>query len=101
MTEKIYTVDEIKKLINEHKEELERDFNAVNFFIFGSYARGEQTSDSDIDFLVEFKKPVGLMKHASLKSFLEKIFSKKIDVGTPNSLKKLIKQKILKEAVPV
>lgn len=101
MTEKIYTLEEIKKLIYKHKEELERDYNAVNFFIFGSYARGEQTPNSDIDFLVEFKKPVGLMKHAGLKFFLEELFSKKIDIGTPNSLKKLIKQKVMKEAIKV
>ncbi len=101
MSEKVYTLDEIRKLIYERKDQLEKDYNAVTFFIFGSYARGEQTPESDIDFLVEFKAPVGLMKLAGLKIFLEELFEKKIDLGTPNSLKKFIKNQIMKEAVRI
>jgi len=99
MSEKVYTLDEIRELIYERKDELEKDYNAVTFFIFGSYARGEQTQESDIDFLVELKTPIGLMKLARLKFFLEELFNKKVDLGTPNSLKKLIKQQVLNEAV--
>ena len=100
MTEKIYSIDEIRKIINEHKEELEKDYNAVDFFIFGSYAKGQQTSESDIDLLVEIKAPLGL-KFFKLENFLSKLFGKKIDLGTPNGLKPYLKDKILNEAIKI
>ena len=40
-------------------------------FLFGSVARDEATSESDIDFLVEFERPVGLIALLELKSYLE------------------------------
>lgn len=98
MNDKIYSIEEIKKIIHEHNEEFEKDYNAVNFFLFGSYARGEQTGESDIDILVELKAPLGL-KFFSLEKFLEKLFGKKVDLGTPNSLKPSIKKQILSEAI--
>jgi uncharacterized protein len=98
MTDKVYSIDEIRKIIYEHKEELEKDFNAVSFFVFGSYAKGQQTPESDIDILVELKAPLGL-KFFKLEIFLGKLFGKKVDLGTPNCLKPLIKDKILTEAV--
>lgn len=98
MNEKVYTLEEIRKLINDHREELEKDYNAVKFFVFGSYSRGEQNSESDIDLLVELKAPLGL-KFFKLEKFLEKIFSKKVDLGTPNGLKPAIKDIVLKEAI--
>lgn len=98
MNEKVYTIEEIRNLLNSHKEELEKDYNAVKFFIFGSYSRGEQTGDSDIDILVELKAPLGL-KFFKLEKFLEKIFAKKVDLGTADGLKPAIKDMILKEAI--
>ena len=98
MNEKSYTLEEIRKLINGHREELEKDYNAVKFFVFGSYARGEQTAESDIDILVELKAPLGL-KFFKLEKFLENLFSKKVDLGTVAGLKPSIKDAVLKEAV--
>lgn len=98
MTDKVYTLEEIRKIIDNHKEELEKDFNAVNFFIFGSYAKGKQTSESDIDLLVELKAPLGL-KFFTLESLLEKFFGKKVDLSTPNGLKPIVKNRILDEAI--
>lgn len=98
MTDRVYSLEEIKKIIYEHKEELEKDYNAVAFFIFGSYSKGLQTPESDIDLLVELKAPLGL-KFFKLENFLGKLFGKKVDLGTPNSIKAKLKDKILNEAV--
>jgi uncharacterized protein len=98
MTDRVYSLDELRKIIYEHKEELEKDYNAVAFFIFGSYSKGLQTPESDIDLLVELKAPLGL-KFFKLENFLAKLFGKKVDLGTANNLRPLIKDKILKEAV--
>jgi len=101
MANKIYTLEEIKKIIDEHRKEFETDYNAVNFFLFGSYARGEQDSESDIDFLIEFKEAIGLMKLAKLKIYLEELFKKNVDLGTPEGLKHFIRERVLKEAIKI
>ena len=65
--------------------------------VFGSYVRGEQTKDSDIDILVEFKGKKSLLDLAGLKIELEDTLHRKVDVLTYNSLHPLLKNKILQE----
>lgn len=50
---------------------------------------------------METSKPISIFKFVSLKEYFENILGKKIDLGTPDSLKPIIKNKILKEAVQV
>jgi len=65
--------------------------------VFGSYVRGEQTKDSDIDILVEFKGKKSLLDLAGLKIELEDTLHRKVDVLTYNSLHPLLKDRILQE----
>jgi predicted nucleotidyltransferase len=67
--------------------------------IFGSYIRGEETKDSDIDFLVEFRdgENKSLLDLIGLEQDLEEYFNKKVDVITYNSIHPLLKEYILKE----
>lgn len=99
--DKIYSIEEIKNILNKNREFLRNKFNAVNFLLFGSYAKGEQTSESDIDFLVEFdaSKNVDMFDFIDLQEYLEELFGKNIDLGTPKGLKSFIKSAILKEAI--
>ncbi len=53
-------LEKIKKILKEHKKDLEEKYNVKSIAIFGSYVRGTQTKESDIDILVEFKKPITL-----------------------------------------
>jgi len=57
--------------------------------VFGSYARGDNTNESDIDLLITFKKPLGF-SYFGIADELEKLLSKKVDVATPHSLSKYI-----------
>ncbi len=66
--------------------------------VFGSYARGEEVEESDIDLLIEFYEPVG-WEFIDLKEFLEKTLDKKVDLVTVKALKPQLKDKILKEVV--
>ena len=68
--------------------------------IFGSVARGEARSKSDIDILVEFSKPKGL-GFISLKLALEEKLKRKVDLLTYASINPYIKKKILTEAVRI
>ena len=54
--------------------------------LFGSYAKGLQREDSDIDILVEFEKPIGL-KFIEFAEYLERILGKKADILTPDGIR--------------
>lgn len=58
---------------------LEQKYALSNIAIFGSYARGEQNIDSDIDVLVEFNKPIGI-KFIDLAIDLENLLNTKVDL---------------------
>ncbi|HKZ33737.1 MAG TPA: nucleotidyltransferase domain-containing protein [Candidatus Nanoarchaeia archaeon] len=69
--------------------------------IFGSYSRGEQKTDSDIDILVEISKPISLLDFSRLKLDLEDALGRKVDIVEYNSIKPLIKKRILNEEVRI
>ena len=69
--------------------------------VFGSVARGQAAEHSDIDLLVEFNKPVGLLGFCHLRRFLEGILGCSVDMVTPDALKLQLKDRILQEAVRV
>ena len=94
-----YTIEDIRNRISSQRAILSEDFCVKNLFLFGSYAKGLQNENSDIDFLVEFSDDVDMFKMVDLQEFLTELFNKKIDLGTPNGLKSFIKDNVLKEAV--
>ena len=96
---KIYTIDEIRNILENNKNYFQEKFFVDKFMLFGSYAKNQQTTDSDIDLLVSFTKPIDMFEFINLQDYLTELFNKKIDLGTSNSLKKFIKDKILKEAI--
>ena len=68
--------------------------------IFGSYARGEQKKDSDVDILVEYPKGMGL-EFIGVKLELEDELDRKVDLVTYKGIHPLIKKRILKEEVRI
>jgi predicted nucleotidyltransferase len=91
------TKDEIIKLLREHRADLER-LDVKSLALFGSVARGEAGKNSDVDFLVEFSKPVGLFKFLDVKNYLEGLLGCKVDLVTPDALKQQLRENILAEA---
>ncbi len=69
--------------------------------IFGSYARGEQKENSDIDILVEYPKAKSLLDFIGLKHELEDALGKKVDLVEYGAIKPRIKKRILKEEVRI
>ena len=65
--------------------------------VFGSYARGEDTSESDIDILVEFSGEMNLFDFAGIKLELEEKLNKKVDLLTYNSIYHRLRDIILAE----
>lgn len=91
------TSDELYSKLGVLKAELKEKYSVEQLAIFGSYAKGMQKPDSDIDILVSFQKPIG-WSFFDLKDYLESQLGKRVDLVTPNALKDLIKQNILDEA---
>ena len=52
------TFDEIKELLQRHKETFREQYGLKEIGIFGSYVRGEQGAESDLDILIELEKPI-------------------------------------------
>ncbi len=69
--------------------------------IFGSYARGEQKRNSDIDIIVEFKGKKSLLDLAELKFELEKELKRKVDLITYKSINPLLKKRIVGEEIRI
>lgn len=76
-------------------------YGAYNIHVFGSAARGEDTPDSDVDFLVNMEQGKSLLDMGSLLMDLEELLGCKVDIAEPEGLHPYIKDKILKEAVPL
>jgi len=95
------TLEEIKSTIEALKPELRERFKVKTIGVFGSYVRGEQTSISDVDVLVEFEKPIGLFEFMDLEFFLEDTLGVKVDLVSKKALKPRIGERILEEVVMV
>ena len=70
---------DILDLLRSERMLLKNEFGVINIGLFGSYAKGTQQDDSDIDFLVEFEEP-RFEYVAGLQIYLEKKFNKKIEL---------------------
>jgi predicted nucleotidyltransferase len=78
---------------------LKEKFLVKKIGVFGSYLRGEQRKNSDIDILVEFYEEPGLIKFLSLENYLSEILKVKVDLVMKNSLKPNIGKQILSEVI--
>ncbi|MEA3317158.1 MAG: nucleotidyltransferase family protein [Bacteroidota bacterium] len=92
------TKDDILKKLKELKSFLSNEFSVKKIGLFGSYSDNLQNEESDIDILVEFKKPIG-WKFFSLEKYLEDIFKRKVDLVTKKALKKQLKDRILNQTL--
>ncbi len=92
------TRDEILEALASERALFER-YGVSAVSLFGSVARGESTEESDIDLLVEFSRPIGLLRFVELKRILEEVFGRTVDLVTPKALKPQLRDRILKEAI--
>ncbi len=76
MNDKIYTIEEIRDII----VPIAKKYHIESIYLFGSYARGEATKDSDIDLLVDFYQPIDLFTLAEIKQAFENVLEKNVDI---------------------
>ncbi|MEK6752878.1 MAG: nucleotidyltransferase family protein [Chloroflexota bacterium] len=90
--------EKILSLLKTHKRQLKK-FGVRSISLFGSIARNQARKRSDIDLLVDFNRPIGLFEFARLKLYLEELLSRKVDLVTPEALRKELRENILREAI--
>lgn len=94
-------LERLREILSAHESYL-RDCGVKSLKVFGSFARGENHSGSDVDLLVEFDgRSIGLFEFIALKHFLTSILKHKVDLVTSAALKKQLKNQIEKEAILV
>jgi len=90
-------IEEIKKKILPILE----DYRVKKIGLFGSYARGDMKEDSDIDILIEIEKDISLLDFVGLKQEIEEALGKKVDLVEYDTIKPLLRERILSEQVVI
>ncbi len=94
------TREEVLTTLRRHKPELQKKYPLSNIELFGSYARNEQTPESDVDIMVEFNEPVGI-EFVDLLIDLETILGRPVDLITKKSLRPKLKPYIEPDLIAV
>lgn len=94
------TLEEVKKILAERKEDIRKKYGVIILGVFGSIARGEQKETSDVDILVEIEKPIGFA-FFELWDELEKLLGCKVDLVRRSLIREEIKESILREVVRI
>ena len=97
------TLAEIKEILQTERPYLAEKYGVTVVGVFGSYVRGEQEPDSDIDILIELERPprISLLGLVELEYYLSERLGTKVHVAIKKNLRKRIGKRILDEIVPV
>ena len=95
------SLEQVRSSMLVMKPYLMNKYNIESLYIFGSYAREEQTDISDVDILVDFNKVPDLLTFIELEEYLSEQLHNKVDLVPKRKLKAQLKNQILKEAIAV
>ena len=95
------TITEIRQILQVQKSYLAQKYGVTEVGVFGSYVRGEQRLDSDLDILVELEDPprISLMGLVNLENYLSDLLGIKVQVTIKRNLKPRLSPYILQEVV--
>lgn len=92
-------LDMLIETLNEHRRELEEEFSVSSIGVFGSYVRDDQHKESDLDILVEFSKPISLLRFVRLQRKLSQLLGVDVDLVMKKALKPRMSERILSEVI--
>ena len=95
---------DLRELVEGKRDEIlriARAHGARNVRLFGSAARGDADETSDVDFLVEFEPGTSLLQHGAMIAELEELLGRKVDVAPEKTLRERVRDRVLREAVPL
>lgn len=95
------TLTEIKQILEAQEEYLAAEYGVTIVGVFGSYVRGEQRRDSDVDILIELERPprISLIGLVELEHYLSDVLGMNVDLAIKKNLRKRIGERILSEVV--
>lgn len=97
----MHRYEELRRELAALKPFLETEYHVSELGIFGSYARGEQTEESDLDVLVAFDGPVSLLDLVRLENELGDRLGVDVDVVTKRGLKPRVEPHVADDVVYV
>lgn len=89
--------EEIREMLQKHKDEFREQYGLKEIGIFGSYVRGDQNEKSDLDILVELEKPMGFVRFLKFENALSQLLGIRVEMVTKKALKPHIGKRILQE----
>jgi len=90
--------DAILDILKAHRDELQA-MHVRSLMLFGSVARNEATTTSDVDVLVQFGEPVGLFHFIRVRRRLAELLDRPVDLVTLDALRDDMRMAILKDAI--
>ncbi|HNS31523.1 MAG TPA: nucleotidyltransferase family protein [bacterium] len=93
------TLEEMRKILLVHKDEIQNKYKVKEIGIFGSFARGEQRKTSDVDILVEFKKTPDVFHLIDLEDYLKGLMHTKVDLVRKSAIREELKDTVEKEVI--
>ena len=87
--------------LNAEAPALKQKYGIKSLAVFGSMARGDDREDSDVDLLVTFEGPATFDNFFDLKFCLEELFGRKVDLGTPDTLRPEMRARVEKDLIQV
>ncbi len=94
-------IDELLKAYRHDILRLAERHGARNVRVFGSVARGDARPESDVDLLIDLEEGRSLLDHAQLQVDLEQLLNRKVDVVSARGLRPRIRDRVLRDAVPL
>jgi hypothetical protein len=91
--------EEIKRILIQSKPIIQEKYKVKEMGVFGSYVRGEQHEDSDVDVLIDFEQSPSLLKFIELENYLSDTIGIKVDLVMKRVLKPRIGENILAEVM--
>jgi uncharacterized protein len=93
--------DDIVARLRAAMPDLKRRWPIRSLGVFGSFARGDEMDESDLDVLVEFERPVDLSSFLALEAMLRSLAGRRVDLVSRRALKPHIGRHVLSELLPV
>jgi len=95
--------NQILNYLSTNKQDISKKYHLTKLGIFGSYARNEQTPESDLDLLVEFEENTTDLtdKKDYLRKEIQSVFNLQVDICREKYIKPIFRQQVLADAIYV
>ena len=94
-------LEEIKTILRQHTGVLAENYGVAVIGVFGSYVRGDQGADSDLDLLAEVLRPISLLEFVGAEIYLSEILGMKVDLVPKRDVREELREMVLSGTVSI